>query len=116
MSENNIITYSNKYGCVELEIVGEYTHVSTFHANMINSEFFFTIDEAEKLALITENNRLQVCFDPKSLKRAYVIVHKSSSVAALTRIKSMKFYDGINATNELSRLNKIQDLQHTWTF
>jgi hypothetical protein len=49
-----IHVYKNKYGRLEIEVVGSYQKVSTIHSKKIKDNHFFNIDDAEKIALITD--------------------------------------------------------------
>jgi hypothetical protein len=97
--------YENEYGCLEIEVVGEYQRVAAIESNNFDAGCFFTIDEAEKIALITGNRGIQLGFPSFDLKKAYVLYHQSPSVAAVCRVVRLDFGKGINATKELEHPN-----------
>lgn len=102
---NSQHSFENKYGKLVLQVVGPYQEVSTLHSKEFDKSCFFTIDEAEKIALITGNAGIQLGFpmwDPTH-KTAYVIHHSSASVAALCRIVSLEFVKDVNAREVLAR-------------
>lgn len=93
--------YKNKYGRLEFEVVGRYQKVSSVNSKRIKSEYSFTIDDAEKIALITENSNIQLSF--ASWTKVYLLHHKSLSMVAVCRVVSLEFDKNINATKELDR-------------
>ena len=95
------INFNNKYGSAELEVVGEYVPVCGLHSRDVPAEFKFSLDTAEQLALITENRRIQIIFEYPSMKRAFLIVHKSASIAAVARIVNLDFFSGVDAAKVL---------------
>jgi hypothetical protein len=99
------LTYKNKYGCLEIEIVGPYQKVSTIRCKDIDERYSFDMDTAKKIALITENNRVQLCFSSGNLNKVFLVHHQSSSMAAVCKIVSLDFDNNINARSELARPN-----------
>jgi len=97
--------YKNKYGRLEFEVVGAYQDVSQLKSREFDSSCFFSIDEAEKVALITSNHGIQLGFAAWDKSKAYFIHHQSANVAAVCRIISLDFDSTVNATQELDRPN-----------
>lgn len=95
------IIYENKYGRLELEIIDQYKRVSDLKSKEFDPTCFFTIDESEKIALITENNGIQLGFAFWDHTKAFVIHHESSSIAVLCRIVSLEFDHKIDARSVL---------------
>ena len=89
--------YENKYGRLEFKIVAPYQKVSTINSKDIDDSLFFTIDDAEKIALITENRHIQIVFCYPNLKKAYLLHHSSCSVCAPCKIISLDFDNNIDA-------------------
>lgn len=99
--------YENKYGFLELEVVGDYKPVETIYSRDVSEACLFTIDEAEQIALITGNFGIQISFASPNFKRAFVIRHESFGIAAVCRIKRLMFDGAINAQEELESFPKI---------
>ena len=97
------LVYQNKYGRLELQ-PGEYQNVSDIHSKDLDEDVFFGIDEAEKIALITENKNIQLAFAYPELKKAFVLHHKSFDAAAVCRVVSLEFTGGVNPQEEIERL------------
>lgn len=92
--------YKNKYGSLELEVVSNYQDVSKIRSKDQDPSLFFSIDQAEQIALITGNRGIQLCVT-QDHKQMFVIHHQSSGVAAVCRVTKIEFAPGINATKEL---------------
>jgi len=106
MTETNY-KYANKYGSLTLKKIGDFKKVSEFHSKNFSDNVFFSADTAEKIALITGNLGIQMSIvKRKGEYKGFVIKHKSSSVAVLTKIDSITFDKTINPTKE------IEDRQH----
>jgi hypothetical protein len=97
--------YSNKYGTATLTPVGPVVHVSAVvGTEVIDSGYGFDMDTAAKLALVTENFRLQPSYNMER-KRFYVMYHHTPSTVQVCRL------DALACTEEdphatLSYLNK----------
>lgn len=101
------ITYKNKYGYLEFDVVGEYQDVTKISSKRVDAEFFFDISTAEKIALITNNKDIQLCFTYPTNGTAFLVHHKSSGIAAVCRITKIEFDNKFNATKELEPLPRI---------
>ena len=97
-----IFTYKNKYGSVMLEVMGEYQHVSKFHAEDVPENCFISMDEAEQIALITDNLKIQECFS-KDLKKIYIIRHKNANTAVLCKPYNLNYMYGKNCTEAIKQ-------------
>jgi hypothetical protein len=97
----SILTYKNKYGYLEFEVIENYRDISTIHSKDLQDNLFFEIEVAEHIALITENRDIQlsVTYDPKKM---FLIHHQSSSVAAVCRITKIEFNSDFNAREILA--------------
>lgn len=96
------INFKNEYGSATLEIDGEFKAIKDLgRVRDLPEEFIFSIDDAEKLALISENRYIQISFDSSNLRRCAVIVHDSASTGAWAKIKELNFKEGIDAQEEL---------------
>jgi len=103
--------YSNRYGRLEIEIVGPYQQVSTMpRCKDLNQSYSFGMDEAEQIALITGNKDTQCCFTFGNTSKVFLIHHQSGNIAALCRIVSIEFSKNVNATKELERSNPYGSL------
>ena len=96
--------YKNKYGQLELEVIGPYQDVTKMKSKEFDDSCFFGIAEAEKIALITDNCGIQLSFSggaKPDINKGYMLHHESSGIAALCRIVSLNFDKEINATKAL---------------
>jgi hypothetical protein len=98
--------YSNTYGSLQLEPIGPFKAVNTIRGVDLPDDIKFSMDTAEKIALITDNRGIQLCFE--SFKKVYVIIHQGPSLAAVARIVNMEFDEKINPAQEIDRLAKCQ--------
>lgn len=96
------IKYSNKYGSLDLDLIGDY--ISVHQTLGVPDSVMFDVEIAEQIALITGNRMIQICFrNPKF----YVLVHDSPSTAALAKIKQLNFISNVNPAIEIATLNKF---------
>lgn len=102
--------YKNKYGSLTLELAGPYQAVSSIHSKDVDPQLLFSIDEAEKIALITGNVDIQLCFCSADRSKAFVIHHQSGSVAAVCKLVNLDFDKGVNATSVLARPDSYRRL------
>lgn len=101
-SDKKKIDFENKYGSATIEIVGEFKNIKDIQrVKDLPKDLTFSIDDAEKLALISENRYIQITFDSTNLRNAAVIVHSSPSIVALGKLTNLNFVKGFDATEEL---------------
>ncbi len=84
-----MINYQNKYGKATLTPVSEVLRVSEVsYAKMpkLIEQVKLSIDQAEKLALITENNKIQIAF-PMGKKLCYVLHHLTPSTVQICSVE-----------------------------
>jgi hypothetical protein len=81
--------------------------VSKISSSMVPEDCFFDIDVAEKLALITENRRMQIAFVPPKYQKGYIFFHNMTSMAQLLKIENLAFKEDINPTEEIQRLKRV---------
>lgn len=87
----DVINYKNEFGELNLRIVGEFVDVSKIlSSDPMVKENSFSLDDAEKIALITDNNGIQLSFDMKN-GSSFVIAHQSGSVAAICKAEIVSF-------------------------
>ena len=81
--------YSNKYGIATLTPVGPIIHVSKVNgAEVIGDGYGHDIDTAAKLALVTENHKLQPAYN-MALKKCYVLFHHTPSTVQVCRLDAL---------------------------
>ncbi len=108
------ITYSNEYGELVLTAVTGYMPVSSISIDKLPviEQHMFSIDDAETIALITENHNVQFS-TPYLLKMghprktdAYIIHHQSSTIACVCKveIKTSIIESGLSAQGEIERI------------
>lgn len=73
----------------------------------------FDLDTAEKITLITENRRVQICFPYPFPKPAwcYIVHHDTASTAAICRAELHDFQCAMTARDMISSINRIQPAQ-----
>lgn len=82
--------YKNEYGTATLTPVGPITHVSAIVGQeVIAAGYGFSIDTAAKLALITENHRLQPSYN-MALRQCYVLFHHTPSEVQVCRLDQLE--------------------------
>lgn len=100
--------YKNSYGVVEFEVVGPYQSVSGMWAKDFDQSCAFSLDDAEKIALITGNRHIQMVFPMWAKDKSFLIHHESSGSAALCRVTKIQFDSDVKPADELDRLNSLQ--------
>ena len=102
--KNQIITYAHKkYGTLTLKQFTPYMNVGEFHSSKVPSDCFFSIEDAEKIALITENRMVQLCPVMDKIGTSvpfYLVVHSSASEACLVQPIEIN-YIGDNPKKEI---------------
>ena len=108
------VRMSNRFGSVVLTPVTEFMAVGLIrktHPQAVANTF--DLDTAEKLALITENRRIQICphfFPIDGL--AYVVLHDSTSTAAICSVTIENFVCATPPADMLETLNRQESLAH----
>lgn len=103
------IKYKNSFGEVMLTPVMNYIPVKDISAKKCSqsTENLITIDDSEKVALITENKDIQVSFlSGNELNSAYVIHHNSPSTAAICAVNIIHF-DTNDNTSPADKINEL---------
>jgi hypothetical protein len=92
--------YSNKYGFLKF-MVGDKQPISTLCSDNFPNHIFFDLETAEKIALITENKKIQICF--KSLEKMYLVYHFTISEVGLCLVKKLEFSSPVIPSKEIER-------------
>ena len=93
--------FSNKYGSVTFALVTEVLPLRTIYGSNLDPGIMFDIETAEKIALITDNHRIQLSpYKGKDGYRLYVVLHDSPSTVAVARIETLN-YTGGNPAQEI---------------
>lgn len=93
-----ITRYQNKFGNVTFRPIAEVTHVKNIRGAALDARCMFDVATAEKIALITENRRIQICpFKGADGWRCYVVLHESESTAAVAEIEELNYTGGVPA-------------------
>ncbi len=87
--------FKNKYGTLTLKLVSAVMPVDSIHGADIDNAYKFDLKTAEKVALITENRRIQI--GGTNAHDCYVVAHESVSTAAIARIETMDYMSGVPA-------------------
>lgn len=109
--------YSNKYGSVVFEQIENYHSVREISSKDYDESLFFNIETGEQIALITENDKIQlscVWKNGKLTDKMYIIHHASPSLGAVCKLIDIKFDTTISAENELEKLNKYKAMQYMY--
>lgn len=100
------IHFSNDYGQFDGVLLGEAVDISKVTAEVgtrwVNDGLGLTIEQAEQIALIEGNRRLQLCLNGAT-GLFYVIYHHSASQVQAMSIQNL-CYVGPNAQQEISDL------------
>ena len=108
-TNGNTVSFSNSYGTVSVTPVTEFMAVSGIRKTHAQAKAnTFSLDDAEKIALITENRKIQICphFMPMD-GLAYLILHDSPSTAAICKVEIKNFSCNKSAADEISMLNRM---------
>ena len=97
----------NKYGKVKIKIVENFMTISEFGTIATHKNVpFFNLEDAEKIALITENRHIQIAFNQKNMSEAYLVVHKSSNEIALANVEILSFYSKLSPRDTIASMAK----------
>lgn len=106
------VRFSNKFGIVEITPVTEFMAVSSIRKTHPQAQAnTFDLTTAEKIALITENRRIQICphfFPIDGL--AYLLLHDSPSTAAICRVDVEQFVCTTTPAEMLNELNRQESV------
>lgn len=111
-SESNCATkYANEFGEVVLEPITRYMPISEISKENVPEveEALFSMETAEKIALITENKMIQIAlpYPIRSDERAaYLVKHSSTRRAAVCRvhIKSFQTPGNVSAQEQIESM------------
>lgn len=109
VDETGSVRYQNRYGSVRLVPVTPYGPVSGYRTDTSPPELLVSLDDAERIALITENRRVNYGFNLRE-GRGIIIHHEGPNRAAVCRVEDLAFTRDLNPTDELGRLNQMQSI------
>lgn len=93
-----ITQFHNKFGSVTLRPIADVTHVKNIRGAELDAGCMFDVETAEKLALITENRRIQICpFKGPKGWQCYAVLHETEATAAVAEIAELTYTGGIPA-------------------
>ena len=99
--------YANEYGELELETVGALCEVSAVSSRNVPVELYASPDIAAKIALISDNRGIQMCYVSKA-KKFYIVYHNSASYVYLCRIRKLVYRGGCDPYREIERVHAQQ--------
>lgn len=87
------LDYKNKFGSLTLAPIGAYKPISTIHSRDLSDAdgVFFSLEDAEKIALITGNRRIQIVPVGKDFEKFFVIHHESPSSGAVCKVEKLVY-------------------------
>jgi hypothetical protein len=113
---NAVVPFSNKFGSLELVVVSSLMRVSDISLEKCEAvqHNTFSIDDAEKIALITGNNGIQIGAAIGNLNEAYLVLHQGSSHAYLCRVNILSFHLDGDTTPEqqIAYMAKMKSQYH----
>ena len=109
------IKFKNKYGFVELTPITDYMPVLGMSQLPIVNDYLFSMEDAEKLALITDNRMVQVSFpflcqkDHPKQNQGYIVHHQSASVACVCKV-DIVYLGSENNNSPQQEIQSIYDI------
>lgn len=105
----NTVIFENRFGKLTLTPITAYVPVSSILFDTCEAAQANTIDleSAEKVALITDNCNVQVCFPMQcKFESGYVIHHNGPSTASVCKVDIQAFQsdDGISPAEQIESL------------
>ncbi|MDY0362659.1 MAG: hypothetical protein RBR08_14505 [Desulforegulaceae bacterium] len=97
------LTLENKYGSLRF-LVGAKQQISELCSADFPEGVFFDLETAEKIALITENRKIQICFRNLKEEKAYLLYYFSASEVGLCFIQELDFSSPVMPSEEIERL------------
>lgn len=98
------LDFQNRYGRLTLKLVSDVRPVKGIRGVDIDDCHKFDMDTAEKIALITDNRGIQLCYGAGA--RLYVVAHDTPSTCAVARIETMS-YVGQNPAQEIRDARRL---------
>lgn len=87
--------FSNKFGAVAFRPLSEPRTIAGIRGADLDPACTFDIETAEKIALITENRRVQIApFKTANGWRCYVFLHETANTGAVAEIESLAYVGG----------------------
>lgn len=103
-------TFHNRYGTLVVETITAPMHVRDVHGKDLPDDCKFSLETAEQIALITENDHTQLAFESMTKDaKAYLSVHLSESTVVVVRVKSLEYTGKVEAREEIQ-------MARTWAF
>lgn len=109
-STKELIKFSSMYGEAVLEPIGPVRPVSKVRWDY--APYKYSLEDLEKLALITGNSHLQISFGYPPKDMGYVVIHYSVADVRYGRIHSI-IWNGGDPTKELERIGRTRWTQLT---
>lgn len=105
------IHYTSKYGHLTLLPISEFIPISTIYGENAPEDCFIALEQAEQVALITENDHIQCAFYRKDKQfKPYVVYCDTSHTGAICKVIDLEFYCNKTAEEEIQRLHDMQRL------
>lgn len=112
---NAVIPFSNHFGKLEMTVMSGPMAIKdiSFDKCKVVRDNTFSLDDAEKIALITENKSIQIGFCTHDYELGYVVLHDGPSTGYLCRANIIDFVldDDITPAQQINTMAKYQSLK-----
>lgn len=111
----SVIQFKNRFGTLYLTPVTDYMPISkiTFKTTKAVKEHIIDMECAEKVALITDNRNVQVCFPMQlDFNSCYVIHHNKPDSACVCRV-NVEDFQSDNCMTPSQQISALASKYHT---
>lgn len=103
---NSSVLFSNEFGTVSITPVTEFLKVGSIRKTHPQAQAnMFDLETAEKIALITENHHIQLCF-VLGTGKCYLVLNNSPSTAAICSVEVETFVCDTSPRDKISQMSK----------
>jgi hypothetical protein len=98
--------FANEFGTLQFRPLSEPQPIAGIRGATLDAACTFDLETAEKVALITENRRVQVApFKTPAGWRFYAFLHETVNTGAVAQIESLEYIGG-TPSNEIEKARK----------
>lgn len=89
---SQIVNFENEFGSLQVSLITEFMPVGKISREIPEvSGNMFDLNTAEKIALITGNQKVQICMCYPLNELGYMVYHRNSQEAAVCKVDSIQF-------------------------
>lgn len=102
--------FQNQYGKLVVEKYSETMPVTGWKVSDFPDDIKFDVNVAEQIALITGNNKVQLCCSIENVNSYLLFVHETSSTGFITRINGIEYTKKQPAESIIKMLHRNESI------